>query len=763
MLGNREGASDRVAVAAEALSVLGTIVLVGWLPFLARQGRWAVTALLGLAVLLGSAGVLIDLLTRRSRHCQAADDTLPEHGDRDRATGAGITSVVVLGDEPTELQRSSVALAARSGPCIVVALDDHHSAAVDDVVSGLDVPVARGADVARALSTALPSIRTGAVLLLSGRAIPNRDACARVAARLDDAHPWAVGRTRPFDPRAGTHDGGAQVQTELRRRTTLHGPALWEPNATIVRTDDLRSRPMTDHRPRGAWLRGLRRRGGRPVLVDDVVAFVASPSSPRTFWPDSFAQQRGAAADAAAAVRESRGTDRLLALLVVARESFAWALPTWLACLLIGTTTGELPIRTAHGAVPVLFGVVLTLRWLGLRRSLGLPLRPVTDLRSMLERIPGSIAALPSTLTARVRPGPRKVSVRPLLWATILTVAVLSTALVDHGPEAAMTVPAVIAALGTLGVLWMLCIQVLAERGWERTTYRLDLSLPARIGPFRGRVINGSPAGIAVAMPTSDDTRWSAGDRVDATVELDDGTTTEVSASVVWVRGTQRGRTLGLSIVEPRHLSATERADAAEALGTWTAQLLRSATCPVDPLAIEAPTAVGRRGRWYERLGDLLGIGLAALLSLVLLAVLGAAMLGIQVAVVRSASMSPTIPQGSVVLSRSVAVSGLRPGDVVTRPRDHDHDAVTHRLVSVRDAGGGNVSVTTLGDANDAAETWDIPADSAIQRVVWTVPAVGEIVSAIRSNLVVALGAALVIGLVVIAVRVPRSATVVVS
>lgn len=781
MIEHREHASDRVAVAAEALSVLGTVVLIAWLPFLTRDGRWPITVLVAAAVLLGSAGVLVDLLSRHDARpgvdgnaAQVAD--APRDGpteDRAEPT-ATVTSVVVLGDEPIELQRHSVALAHRSGPCVVIGTVEHPAA-----TAGLDVTVVTRPTATDALDVALAGIDTDAVLLVSGRAVPLVDDARAVAGHLDDAHPWAVGRTRPFNQDRDANDSGGRIGAGLRRRATTAGLASWEPNATIVRTEDLRRLGLPHRRPRGAWLRARAHEGGTAVVTDTVLTLVAAPASARTFWPDSFAQQRGAAADAAAAVRTEHGRARLLALLLVARESFAWALPTWLLVLFTGTVTGELPFRTVDGTVPALLGGVLLLRAYGLHRSLGVPLRLSADLRSTVDRIPGSIAALPSLLAARIRPTPRRVSVRPLLWAAVLGVAVLATSLVDHPPDARMTMPAVLAALLTLVLLWAVCIQVLAQRGWDRTTFRVDMSLPVRIGGRRGRLLDGSPGGLAVALDDGPDPGVPVDDdHPTVEVDLDDRSTISLPTTVAWSTRTHGRQVLGLTLGDGDD----------DAMTAWAAQLLRSAGhADVGRGArsgrggLDASTATRRSGRHdpsdtrgprdradrsprrlrgadtrplAQRIGDVVGIGIAVVLSVALLAVLGAAMLGLQFAVVRSASMTPTIAQGSVVVSESVPVGDLRAGDVVTRPGTHEHGPVTHRLVSSERTGDA-ATIVTRGDANESTETWSVPARSTLQRVRWVVPSLGGVVAAARSNVVVVIGVVLVLGLVVAAVRLP--------
>jgi signal peptidase I len=724
------GASS-LATAAEVASVLGTAGLLVWLAFLTRDGRWPVAVLVGVALVVSTAGVLADLVTLPSRRRAgvgppALVDDVADHT---------FTSIVVLGDEPAELQRHSVVLAQGAGPCVVVAADD---AALAD----LDVAVITGPD---ALERAVEQVRTDAVLLLSGRAAPVADECRRVASMLDDEHPWAIGATRPFSHDGFAPDSRGRADAELRRRAAVRGLALWEPNATLVRTDDLRRDPLPGRRPRGAWLRALARDGGRGLVVDAPLSLVASPASARTFWPESLAQQRGAAADAAHAVRSARGVPRLLALLLTARACFAWSLLAWLVVLFTGTVSGELPFRTVHGSVAVLLVSLVVLRWFGLYRSLGRPLRPPRDLRSTVDRIPGSLAALPSVLAGRVLRGPRKVSVRPLLWAGLLSAAVLVTALVDHPPDRQMTAPAVALALTTLVLLWVVCIQVLVQRGWERTSFRVPVRLPATVAGRAGTTVDASPEGLAVELLPSDGGRApAAGDEVGIEVELDADGPIALDGSVAWSRRSHGRELVGLSL----RLDPSTRP-------RWAAEVLRAATTADPGVAAsttQAPTA-GQRSAGSRAL-DVAGVAMTVLLSLVLLAVLGGAMLGLQAAVVRSGSMTPTIGQGSIVVSESERVADLRPGDVITRPAEGQAEPVTHRLVSATRQ-GSDYLMQTQGDANASGETWTIPADTTLQRVRWVVPSLGDAVSLLRSNLFVVLGGVLVLGLLVLAVRLP--------
>lgn len=748
----------RGATTAEVLSVLCTAAALAWLPFLARPGRWPITVLVALAVLAGSAGVIADLSTLPARRRSARVGDAPT--TEEPTTEGTFTTIVVLGDEPAELQRHSVVLARRAGPCIVVSPGGDHGLSDLDVEVVTPGPSGSWAD---ALRDAVDRVDTDGVLLLSGRATPVADSCRRAAALLDDHHAAVVGSTRSFNDDGYGSDTRGRVSSRLRRRGALVGLALWEPNATLVRTEDLRRDPLPDRRPRGAWLRARRSEGRGSIDVAEPLAMVASPAGAHTFWPQSMAHQRGAAADAADAVRSTRGVARLAALAFATRACFAWSMVAWLVVLFTGTISGELPFRTAHGSFAALVGVTLLLRWIGLYRSVGQSVHPLQDLRATVDRVPGSLAALPSAVTGRVVRTSARVSVRPLLWAGLLSAAVLATGLVDHTPGTRMTTPAVAVALLTLVLLWLVCIQLLVQRGWERTTFRVPVALSAHLDGRRGRTVDASPDGVAVELlhddgmsrrgsgSTGDDAGDDAGDddapaglpaagqRVVVTIDLDDGTETTCDATVAWSHHGHRRDLVGLMLdLDPSTRSA------------WAAQVLRAAEAHPERGAIATTTPQ----RAAPRALDAAGLVLTVVMSVVLLAVLGGAMLGLQAAVVRSGSMTPTIAQGSVVVSESVPVTSLRPGDVITRPAEGPSEPVTHRLVSTTRQ-GNELLVQTRGDANQSGETWTVPADASIQRIRWVVPSIGQAIALLRSNLVLVLGLALIAGLLVAALRVP--------
>jgi signal peptidase len=146
-------------------------------------------------------------------------------------------------------------------------------------------------------------------------------------------------------------------------------------------------------------------------------------------------------------------------------------------------------------------------------------------------------------------------------------------------------------------------------------------------------------------------------------------------------------------------------------------------------------------------------VATGAVVSAAVIAALGLVLSGYQVLVVRSASMAPTIAIGDVVLVDAVPASSIKVGDVVTRPASPEWgESLTHRVqrVTVQDAG---LRVETRGDANQDPERWTVPADATLGRQVGQIPSIGRLVLALRSNLVQAFSALVLLLAGVLAIR----------
>lgn len=122
-------------------------------------------------------------------------------------------------------------------------------------------------------------------------------------------------------------------------------------------------------------------------------------------------------------------------------------------------------------------------------------------------------------------------------------------------------------------------------------------------------------------------------------------------------------------------------------------------------------------------------------LSLALLAILavGPRTGRYQTMTVLTASMSPVIPAGSVVVVRPVDPSAIEVGDVITyRIPVQDRRIVTHRVVEVT-GDRGSPTIRTKGDALEESDAWTTRfQDAPVWRVDADVPYAGYALRALR-------------------------------
>lgn len=114
---------------------------------------------------------------------------------------------------------------------------------------------------------------------------------------------------------------------------------------------------------------------------------------------------------------------------------------------------------------------------------------------------------------------------------------------------------------------------------------------------------------------------------------------------------------------------------------------------------------------WISRILSWLLIAAASIIVLGLLAVtVGPRFLPYQALVVRSGSMAPTIPTGSVVFYTKVKASEVKVGQVIVFNRPGvSNEKVTHRVYKIETGATGPYFVTK-GDANNTPDDWQVPA-----------------------------------------------------
>ena len=151
----------------------------------------------------------------------------------------------------------------------------------------------------------------------------------------------------------------------------------------------------------------------------------------------------------------------------------------------------------------------------------------------------------------------------------------------------------------------------------------------------------------------------------------------------------------------------------------------------------DAPAPAGRAGQGNEMGTDGMSgarratrVVLEALLLMLVagsLALVGlgrlAPALGHPVFIIRSGSMTPTIPVGGAVVLDQPPPSDIQVGDVVTLRLDGGA-IFTHRVTRLVSL-GGVTHVETKGDANHAVDPSLTPVDHIVGRVSLTLPVVG--------------------------------------
>lgn len=99
----------------------------------------------------------------------------------------------------------------------------------------------------------------------------------------------------------------------------------------------------------------------------------------------------------------------------------------------------------------------------------------------------------------------------------------------------------------------------------------------------------------------------------------------------------------------------------------------------------------------------------------------------------RSGSMAPTIPKGSLVVATETRASALRVGDVITFRVPGRRGRVTHRIVFIDSRAGARL-VTTKGDHNATADPWRLRVSGRQLRYAWHVAGVGYVFIALATG-----------------------------
>jgi signal peptidase I len=148
--------------------------------------------------------------------------------------------------------------------------------------------------------------------------------------------------------------------------------------------------------------------------------------------------------------------------------------------------------------------------------------------------------------------------------------------------------------------------------------------------------------------------------------------------------------------------------------------------------------AVAQERRGFS-LSKAVGWVAAAVLTVAVVGLLavtvGPRVLPYQALVVRSGSMSPTIPTGSLVFYRKIAASQVKVGQVIVfNVPGRSGLRVTHRVHGIGTGPNGRYFITK-GDANGAPDDWHIPAVGTGWVASFHVPEIGYVLYALQSTL----------------------------
>lgn len=132
---------------------------------------------------------------------------------------------------------------------------------------------------------------------------------------------------------------------------------------------------------------------------------------------------------------------------------------------------------------------------------------------------------------------------------------------------------------------------------------------------------------------------------------------------------------------------------------------------------------------WYK-LGYGIFIGFVVTVAVLMAATMFPIPRNYQIRIVKSGSMEPAIHTGSIVVIKPQAGYGI--GDIVTFG-DAAKGAMptTHRITDVR-VESGSYFFKTKGDANDTADSGEVPQSAIVGKALFSVPYAGFVIDAAR-------------------------------
>ncbi len=132
-----------------------------------------------------------------------------------------------------------------------------------------------------------------------------------------------------------------------------------------------------------------------------------------------------------------------------------------------------------------------------------------------------------------------------------------------------------------------------------------------------------------------------------------------------------------------------------------------------------------------EKIKILISSVIICILTFLLMAVYIPKVFGYKSFYIETNSMSPTIPQGSLVIEKKVDFEKISEGDVLTFRNNTETKYFTHRVVAIDEA---NRMFKTKGDANEEADPSEINYYFVEGKVDFSIPALGYAVAFLNST-----------------------------
>jgi signal peptidase len=155
---------------------------------------------------------------------------------------------------------------------------------------------------------------------------------------------------------------------------------------------------------------------------------------------------------------------------------------------------------------------------------------------------------------------------------------------------------------------------------------------------------------------------------------------------------------------------------------------------PHEPVPTGAPAEQPRSSLVWRLFSPLILAAVFVIVVGLLALTVGPKFLPYQALVVRSGSMSPTIPTGSVVFYHKVSADKVKVGDVIVFDRPGvAGERVTHRVVKIATAQTGRY-FETKGDANGAPDDWRVPAVGTGWVAGMHIPVVGYVLADLQTT-----------------------------